>query len=65
MRMQERPSQDPAIEALKEKRRQAAERVRHRLQQLEEAERAFNSATEELADATQRLRRDQAPQTSL
>ncbi len=58
MSAHDKPMADPVIETLKEKRRAAAERVRRRLQQLEEAEREFDSATQELAKATQRLRRE-------
>lgn len=46
--MQDSERHSPEIEKLKQRRRLAAERVRRLLQELENAERDFAAATEEL-----------------
>jgi hypothetical protein len=51
MEERERHSPPESLDELKNKRRLAADRVRHLLQELEVAEREFAAATEELARA--------------
>jgi hypothetical protein len=51
MEDRERHSPSKNLEEIKNKRRIAADRVRHLLQELEVAEREFAAATEELARA--------------
>ncbi len=56
----ERHSQLAEVEELKKRRRFAAERVRHALQELEDAERDFAALTDELNRALDGSSRDAA-----
>ena len=60
MEDRERHSPSENLEALKNKRRLAADRVRHLLQELEVAEREFAAATEELTRAMGGVAREAA-----